>query len=80
MLSCLVLLLLFSSGIIFGAAVRKKRYEEVLPIDLLSGIMILFIFGLAGVLPYGVLAIFVLSLLLIIIEMCIRDSATPSRP
>lgn len=69
MLSHLVLLLLFSSGSIFGAAVLKKRYEEVLPIYLLSVIMILFIFGLAGVLPYGVLAIFVLSLLLIIIAL-----------
>lgn len=53
----MLFVLLLSSGSAFCAARYGKRYERVLPITALSAVMVLFLFGLCGLLKAGVYAV-----------------------
>lgn len=69
MLTQLILFLLFISGSVFGAAVLKKRFEVILPIFLLSIVLLLFIFGIAGLLQFGFYVVFCASAILIVFSV-----------
>ena len=60
----LICALLLSAGCVFAAARFELRYEEALPISLTALMLLLFLFGAAGLLEAGVWAICLLALLL----------------
>jgi len=60
MLESLIIVLTLCSGSFLGAAKFHKRFEEVLPISSMSLICVLFLFGLAGLLKYGILFSFLI--------------------
>ncbi len=60
----LICALLLSAGCVFAAARWGLRYEEALPISLTALMLLLFLFGAAGLLEAGVWAICLLALLL----------------
>lgn len=62
MLTNLIFLVLVSSGSIYAAARFGKRYEQTLPLCLMSIVLILFAFGLADALEAGMVCLYVLAL------------------
>ena len=58
----LICALLLSSGCVFAAARFGLRYEEALPISLTAIMLLLFLFGAAGLLEAGIWAVCVLAL------------------
>lgn len=61
-----ILFLILSTGGVFCAAVFKRRYEELLPITCSSIVVILFLFGIFGILLIGVYAVCALCLALFV--------------
>lgn len=53
-ISVVIWFAILSAGSIYGAAVWKKRYEEMLPVTCSAIVLILFAFGIAGNLKAGV--------------------------
>lgn len=53
-ISVVIWFAILSAGSIYGAAVWKKRYEEMLPVTCSAIVLILFVFGIAGNLKAGV--------------------------
>ena len=60
----LICALLLSAGCVFAAARFEMRYEEALPVSLTALMLLLFLFGAAGLLEIGIRAVCVLALLL----------------
>ncbi len=60
-MAALVLLLTVSSGSFFCCARTGKRYEEILPLTCMGIVLILFLFGLLGLLKLGVYAVLALA-------------------
>lgn len=56
--------LVISAGGIFGATALNKKYEEMLPISILSTILVSYVFGLLGQMRLGAYAVFVLAVAL----------------
>lgn len=62
LLTQLILFLIISSGSVVGSAVLKRNFESFLPVTCMGIISVLFLFGLAGVLWYGVIFILIACL------------------
>ena len=62
MLTNLIFFVLVSAGSVYAAARFGKRYEQTLPLCLMSMVLILFVFGLAGALEAGIVCLLVLAL------------------
>lgn len=62
MISLIVWFAIISSGGVLGAAVWKRKYEEILPITCSIIILVLFLFGIAGKLFFGAMMVCILGL------------------
>ncbi|MCR5576650.1 MAG: hypothetical protein K6F56_06540 [Oscillospiraceae bacterium] len=72
--SCILLL---SSGCVFAAARFGLRFEESLPLVMTAVMLFLFLFGMLGLLPFGVYALCAAALLLY--ALALRRSAGQGR-
>jgi len=61
MLANLLFVLIIISGAVYLTARCDRRFEEMLPISVMSMVLLLFFFGLAGQLAAGVTALFAVS-------------------
>lgn len=69
MLSLVIFFALISSGSVLCAAVWNRKYEEIVPITCSCIVMILFLFGIIGVLETGVIFICILGVGLYVFAM-----------
>lgn len=60
--NCLFLLLL-SAPCVYASARYEKRFEQIFPLSLMGSVMILFLFGLCGILKFGMTVLYVLAAL-----------------
>ena len=64
MLTQIVLLVILISGSVFGSAVCKKRFEDLLPITCTSIVVLLFLYGILRILKQGFFVVLVFSIFL----------------
>lgn len=60
MITIILFFLIISSGSVLGSAVYGKKYEEMLPITIMSIVMLLFLCGILHVMKFGVLLVLAL--------------------
>lgn len=68
MLVTVILYGLLLAGSFFGAAVLNRRFEEILPISIMSMAVILFLFGVFKMLEIGVVSVVAIIILLYVIS------------
>ena len=64
MLTNLIFIALIGAGSVYAAAAHKKRFEETIPVCAMGAVLVLFLFGLLGVLQIGMIALSILAALL----------------
>lgn len=64
MLTNLGFIALIGAGSVYAAAKHQKRFEETIPVCAMAVVLVLFLFGLLGVLAHGMVVLAVLSALL----------------
>lgn len=57
------------SGSIYAAVKHERKFEETLPITCMSIVLILFLFGLANKLKYGVVAVLIIACCLLLLSV-----------
>ena len=63
-----IFLIIAFSGSVFGAVVLDKKFGQMLPLTMFSIVMVVYIFGLAGLLKIGVYAVFTLATVLYLLS------------
>jgi len=61
MLTNLVFFLILISGSAYAAIRFRKRFEETMPISVMGIVLILFTFGLMGILEVGMIALYAMA-------------------
>lgn len=60
----LIFIALIGAGSVYAAAAHKKRFEETIPVCAMGAVLVLFLFGLLGVLQIGMIVLYILAALL----------------
>ena len=67
--SVILWFLILSAGSVYGAAMWKKRYEEMLPITCSAIVFLLFVCGIAGNLRVGAVITAVLAVMMYLLTV-----------
>lgn len=71
MLSNFLIFCILCSGSVLGAVCFRRRFEEIIPITCILIVLILFLFGLAGQLLYGVYAVIIAAACVYLFSICV---------